>query len=62
MSTGFPVLDQVLEEDPEFKGILDDSDNYPAEAIATFLKWEGKKVSASTIRTYRRALAAQQGV
>ena len=51
--TGFGSLDRVLEEDAGFLEILEDRTT-SAELVAEFLRTRGFKVSASTIRTFRR--------
>ena len=55
VSTGFPKLDAVLEQDADFLEVLSDRAQ-PAEQVSMFLKQVGHAVSASTIRTFRRSL------
>lgn len=56
----FPIIDRLLEgEDEDLRDGLADilaSDTYSAELVATTLRGAGHRISASTIRTYRRSL------
>lgn len=54
MSTGFPVLDRIFEEDDAWRDIVEDS-TITAELASHELKEAGHPVSPSTIRTYRRS-------
>lgn len=60
MSTGFPILDRLLEEesDETRDDLLDvlGGKTHTAELVSHMLTEAGHPVSVTTIRTYRRAL------
>ena len=63
MIDNFPVLAEIVQASPEDErdGLLLYlvSGRYSAEAVASVLRANGYKASASTIRTFRRELARE---